>query len=122
MAAWVVWIVQSMPTSRPWVHSFSAALSLMLSGMIPSIGSVGDAFDNALAENIIGLYKTEAIRDISPLRRGQLNRLADVEAPADDWVHWYNTSRLMHRLGRIPPVEYEADYCAHRAERPAGDR
>lgn len=96
--------------------------SLMLSGMIPSIGSVGDAFDNALAETTIGLYKTEAIRDGSPFRRGPLSRLADVETLTADWIHWYNTSRLMHRLGRTPPVEYEADYYAHRAEQPAGDR
>lgn len=94
----------------------------MLSGMIPSIGSVGDAFDNALAETTIGLYKTEAIRDGSPFRRSPLSRLADVETLTADWIHWYNTSRLMLRLGCTPPVEYEADYHAHRAEQPAGDR
>lgn len=94
----------------------------MLSGMVPSIGSVGDAFYNALAETTIGLYKTEAIRDDSPFRRGPLNRLADLEALTADWVYWYNTSRLMHRLGRIPPTEYETDYYAHRAEQPASDK
>jgi putative transposase len=99
--------------------------TLMLSGLIPSIGSIGsigDAYDNALAETTIGLYKTEAVRDDSPFRRGPLHRLADVETLTADWVAWFNRSRLMHRLGRIPPVEYEADYYAHRAEQPAGDR
>ncbi|WP_040698651.1 integrase core domain-containing protein, partial [Nocardia vinacea] len=96
--------------------------TLLLSGMVPSIGSVGDAFDNALAETTIGLYKTEAIRDDSPFRRGPLTRLADVEMLTADWVAWFNESRLMHRLGRKPPVEYEADYYAHRAGKPAGDR
>ncbi len=68
--------------------------------------------DNALAETTIGLYKTEAVRDDSPFRRGPLHRLADVELLTAEWVHWYNTDRLMHRLGRIPPIEYEAIHYA----------
>jgi transposase InsO family protein len=68
--------------------------------------------DNALAETTIGLYKHEAVRDDSPFRRGPLHRLTDVELLTADWVHWYNTDRLMHRLGRIPPIEYEAIYYA----------
>jgi putative transposase len=96
--------------------------TLLQSGLRPSIGSVGDAYDNALAETTIGLYKTEAIRDDSPFRCGPLHRLADVELITADWVAWYNESRLMHRLGRKPPVEYEADYYAHHAEQPAGNR
>ena len=92
--------------------------TLSLSGLIPSIGTVGDAFDNALAETTIGLYKTEAIRDDSPFRRGPLQRLADVEMLTADWVHWYNTDRLMHRLGRIPPTEYEAIYYATNTAQP----
>jgi len=55
---------------------------------------------------------TEAVRADSPFRRGPLDRLTDVELLTADWVHWYNTSRLMHRLGRIPPLEYEAIYYA----------
>ena len=81
-------------------------------GQIPSIGTVGDAFDNALAETTIGLYKTEAVRDDSPFRRGPLHRLVDVKLLTADWVGWYNTDRLMHRLGRIPPTEYETIYYA----------
>jgi putative transposase len=72
----------------------------------------GQAFDNALAETTIGLYKNEAVRDDSPFRRGPLHRLTDVELLTADWVGWYNTDRLMHRLGRIPPIEYEANHYA----------
>jgi len=89
--------------------------TLMLAGLTPSIGSVGDAYDNALAETTIGLYKTEAVRKDSPFRRGPFDRLADVELLTADWVHWYNTHRLMHRLERTPPIEYEAAYYAERA-------
>ena len=89
--------------------------TLSLSGLVASVGTVGDAYDNALAETTIGLYKTEAVRDDSPFRRGPLHRLADVELLTADWVHWYNTQRIMHRLGRIPPTEYEAIYYATKA-------
>jgi transposase InsO family protein len=87
--------------------------TLMLAGLIPSIGTVGDALDNALAETTIGLYKTECIRDSSPFRNGPLETLADVEQITSAWVWWYNTSRLMHRLGRRPPAEAEAEYYDH---------
>ena len=92
---------------------------LHLHGLSPSIGSVGDAY--ALAETTIGLYKTECIRDDSPFRRGPLTGLGSVEAITADWVHWYNTSRLMHRLGRRPPAEAEANYYAQsRDDQPVG--
>jgi len=94
----------------------------MLAGLTPSIGTVGDAYDNALAETTIGLYKTECIRDGSPFRDGPLATLADVEQITSAWVYWYNTSRLMHRLGRRPPAEAEAEYYAtHEAGHPADD-
>jgi putative transposase len=86
--------------------------TLLINGMRPSIGSVGDAFDNALAETTIGLYKHECIRADSPFRRGPLNRLSDLEMITADWIHWYNSARLMHHLGRRPPIEAEADYYA----------
>jgi putative transposase len=86
--------------------------TLQLNGMLPSIGSVGDAFDNALAETTIGLYKHECIRADSPFRRGPLDRLSDLEMITADWVTWYNSRRLMHHLGRIPPTEAEANYYA----------
>ncbi len=83
-----------------------------MAGMIPSIGSVGDAYDKALAETTIGLYKTECVRADSLFRNGPLMTLADPEDITSAWVHWYNNSQLMHRLGRIPPAEAEADYYA----------
>jgi transposase InsO family protein len=90
--------------------------TLMLAGLAPSIGTVGDALDNALAETTIGLYKTECTREGSPFRAGPLETLADVEKITSEWIYWYNTSRLMHRLGRRPPVEAEAEY--YHARRP----
>lgn len=93
--------------------------SLMLAGMIPSIGSVGDAYDNALAETTIGLYKTEAVRSDSPFRTGPLRSVSDLEHLTGEWVDWYNNRRLMHRLGRTPPVEYEAAYYSLRTGQPA---
>jgi transposase InsO family protein len=84
----------------------------MLAGLAASVGSVGDAYDNALAETTIGLYKTECTRDGSPFRNGPTATLADLEDITSAWVHWYNNHRLMHRLGRRPPVEAEAEYHA----------
>jgi transposase InsO family protein len=85
--------------------------------------------DNALAETTIGLYKTECIRaglvkfnrPSGPTPRSAPGRCApspDVENITSAWVHWYNTSRLMHRLGRRPPAEAEAAYHQHAAARP----
>lgn len=79
-------------------------------GMEPSIGSVGDSYDNALAESVIGLYKTEVIR-----RRGPWRGLEDVEFATLEWVSWYNTQRLLEPLGYVPPVEFELEY--HRNHR-----
>jgi transposase InsO family protein len=56
--------------------------------------------------------QTEAVRDDSPFRRGPLHRLTDVELLTADWVRWHNTTRPMHRLGRIPPIEYETVHYA----------
>jgi len=97
--------------------------TLSLSGLRPSIGSVGDAFDNALAETTIGLYKNECVRADSPFRRGPLRNLGDVELITTDYVGWYNQQRLMHRLGRVPPTEAEARYYAeHVTDQPAGSQ
>ena len=73
----------------------------MLAGLRPSIGTVGDALDNALCETTIGLYKTECIREGSPFRNGPIRTLADLDDITSAWVAWYNAHRLMHRLGRI---------------------
>ena len=84
--------------------------TLLLEGLAPSVGTVGDALDNALAETTVGLYKTECTRVGSPFRTGPIRSLADLEEITSAWVHWYNTARLMHRLGRRPPAEAEAEY------------
>lgn len=74
-------------------------------GIEPSVGSVGDSYDNALAETINGLYKTEVIR-----RRGPWRGLEDVEFATLEWVDWFNNRRLLEPIGNIPPVEYEQAY------------
>ena len=79
----------------------------------PSVGSVGDSYDNALAESVIGLYKTEVIR-----RRGPWRHLDDVEFATLEWVAWFNTRRLLEPIGHIPPAEYEESYY-HRQQAPA---
>ena len=82
---------------------------LALEGIAPSIGSVGDALDNALMESMIGLYKTECIRP-GPFHHGPLRTLGDVESATMAWVDWYNNRRLHGSLGMIPPVEHEEAY------------
>jgi len=87
----------------------------------PSIGSVGDAYDNALAETIIGLYKCECVRRGSPFNPDGFTTVPDVETATADWVHWFNNHRLLHRLKRRPPAEAEAaHYARQAADQPAG--
>ena len=74
-------------------------------GIEPSVGSVGDSYDNALAETVIGLFKTEMIR-----RRGPWQGLEAVEFATLEWVHWFNHHRLLGPIGHIPPAEAEARY------------
>jgi transposase InsO family protein len=88
--------------------SVRLAETLHLAGLTGSIGTVGDAYDNALAETTIGLCKGECVRDGSPFRDGPLRTMADVEKITSQWVHWYSTERLMHRLGGRSPAEAEA--------------
>jgi putative transposase len=71
----------------------------------PSVGSRGDSYDNALAETIIGLYKTEVIR-----RKGPWRNLEAVEFATLEWVDWFNHRRLLEPIGYVPPAEYEARY------------
>jgi len=74
-------------------------------GIAPSVGSVGDSYDNALAETINGLYKTEVIRQQGPWRN-----LEDVEFATLTWVDWFNNRRLLEPIGNVPPAEFEAAY------------
>jgi putative transposase len=81
-------------------------------GAVPSIGSVGDSYDNALAETINGLYKTELIRGPD---QGPWRSVDDVELATLSWVHWYNTERLHGYLDDVPPVEHEEAHYAQTA-------
>lgn len=79
---------------------------LALEGIAPSIGTVGDAYDNALMETINGIYKTECIRT-TVFHSGPFRTLADVEFATAGWVDWYNNRRLHGSLGMLTPVESE---------------
>ena len=74
-------------------------------GIEPSVGSRGDSYDNAMAESVIGLFKTEVIR-----RQGPWRTLEDVEFATLVWVDWFNNRRLFEPIGHVPPVEYEEAY------------
>ncbi len=83
-----------------------------LEGIRPSIGTVGDAFDNALMETVIGLYKTECIRT-TIFHDQPFKTIADVEYATAGWADWYNNRRLHSSLGYLTPIEYEqAHYAA----------
>ncbi len=78
---------------------------LIQAGIEGSVGSVGDSYDNALAETVNGLYKTEVIR-----RRGPWRNVDDVEYATLEWVDWFNNRRLLEPIGYVPPAEYERAY------------
>ncbi|MEY9295377.1 transposase InsO family protein [Bradyrhizobium elkanii] len=80
-------------------------------GIEPSVGSVGDSYDNALAETINGLYKAEVIH-----RRGPWRSFDAVEYATLEWVDWFNNRRLLEPIGNIPPAEAEARYYAQTEE------
>lgn len=90
---------------------------LSLAGIEPSVGSRGDSYDNALAETIIGLYKTELIE-----LRGPWNRFEDVELATLEYVWWFNNHRLLTPLGDVPPAEYEEQYRSRHAAQSTGAR
>ncbi|WP_188969090.1 integrase core domain-containing protein, partial [Neoroseomonas lacus] len=82
---------------------------LAQAGIEPSVGGVGDSYDNALAESINGLYKAEVIH-----RRGPWRSLEAVQFATLEWVDWFNLRRLLEPIGNIPPAEAEALYYAAR--------
>jgi transposase InsO family protein len=84
---------------------------LAAAGIEPSVGSVGDSYDNALAETVIGLFKTEVIR-----RRGPWRSLEAIELATLDWVDWFNNRRLLEPIGNVPPAEAETRYYAQLEE------
>jgi putative transposase len=85
--------------------SFRLADHLEAAGIAASIGSVGDAYDNALMESTIGLFKTELIKPRRPWKT-----LSDVELATAEYVDWYNHRRLHGEIGHVPPVEYENNH------------
>jgi putative transposase len=102
---------QGIPVTAGMIHhtdagsqytSFAFTRRLIDEGVDPSVGSVGDGYDNALAETTIGLFKTEKID-----REGPWKTLAEVELATLEWVDWYNTERLHSACDRRPPAEYE---------------
>lgn len=78
-------------------------------GIEPSVGSVGDSYDNALAETINGLYKTELVH-----RQGPWRNMQDLEMATLGWVDWFNNRRLLGPIGNIPPAEAEENFYAQR--------
>jgi putative transposase len=78
---------------------------LVEAGIEPSVGSVGDSYDNALAETINGLYKAEVIHRLGPWRNLQAVEMATLE-----WVDWFNHRRLLEPIGNVPPAEAEELY------------
>ncbi len=100
--------------------SIRLADDLLLEGIAASIGSVGDAYDNALAESTIGLFTTEAVSKNNPFHAGPFKTIAHVEYATMGWVDWYNNRRLHSTLGNIPPAEFETNYYATKeASQPA---
>jgi putative transposase len=88
---------------------------LALAGIEPSVGSRGDSYDNALAETVIGLYKTELIYP-----HGPWTRFEDVELATLGWVWWFNNHRLLTPIGDVPPAEYEEQYHSRHAAQSVG--
>lgn len=79
-------------------------------GAVPSIGSVSDSFDNALAETVNGYYKAELVR--GPDHPGSWKTFEELELATLGWVHWHNQERLHGFIGDIPPAEFEETFCA----------
>ena len=93
------------PVESTQYTSFRLAEHLDAAGIAASIGSVGDAYDNALMESTIGLFKTELIKPRRPWKT-----LSDVELATAEYVDWYNHRRLHGEIGHVPPVEYENNH------------
>ena len=92
-----------MPADQRRTRTFTRRL--IDAGVDASVGSVGDALDNALAESTIGLYKTEKI-----YRDGPWKTLSEVELATLEWIDWFNTTRLHSAYGRLSPAQYEQRY------------
>ncbi|WP_176225041.1 integrase core domain-containing protein [Rhodococcus sp. 1168] len=98
------------PVELAQYTSIAFAETLVLEGIAASIGSVGDAYDNALAESIIGLFKTEAVSKRSPFLNGPMETIDDVEFATMGWVDWFNQRRLHSTLDYLTSEEFEEVY------------
>jgi transposase InsO family protein len=85
-------------------------------GIESSVGSRGDSYDNAMAESVIGLFKTEVIRRLGPWKG-----VEDVEFATLDWVSWFNSKRLLEPLGYVPPIEFEEAFYRQQGPSPEND-
>ncbi|WP_048848556.1 integrase core domain-containing protein, partial [Acetobacter indonesiensis] len=97
------------PVESAQYVSIRYAQRLAEAGLVASVGSVGDSYDNALAETINGLYKTELI-----YRQGPWKNRDSVELATLKWVDWFNNRRLLFSIGNIPPAEAEARFYAQK--------
>jgi transposase InsO family protein len=97
-------VLQRPPESTHYL-SLRYTERLAEAGIAPSVGSVGDSYDNALAETVNGLFKAEVIH-----RRGPWRSFEAVEFATLEWVDWFNTRRLLEPIGHVPPAEAEARY------------
>ena len=93
------------PVERKQYVAIRYTERLLEAGIEPSVGSVGDSYDNALAETVNGLFKAEVIH-----RRGPWRSFEAVEFATLEWVDWFNTRRLLEPIGHVPPAEAEARY------------
>ncbi len=85
---------------------------LMLEGILASVGTVGDSYDNAMAESTIGLFKNEVMAKNNPLHPGPFKSIADVEYATVYWVAWCNNMQLHCSMGNVSPAEFELNYYA----------
>ena len=99
--------------AAPNMFRSSTPERLAEAGIEPSVGSVGDSYDNALAETINGLYKAEVIH-----RRGPWRNFEAIEFATLEWVDWFNNRRLLEPIGFIPPAEAEQRYFAMLNDKP----
>jgi putative transposase len=90
------------PNSSRWNSADEGLERLAAAGIEPSVGSKGDSFDNALAESVIGLYKTELVKNLGPW-----TGLDELELATLEWVDWWNHRRLLGPIGYVPPAEFE---------------
>src|SRR5262249_5547482 len=107
------------PTTAELVHhsdrgvqylSIRYTQRLAAAGIERSVGSVGDSYDNAMAETVIGLFKTEVIH-----HRGPWRNIDEVEYATLEWVDWFNNRRLLAPIGYVPPAEFESTYYSKKA-------